>query len=252
MLKEKITKMLNEMGGGAGIEVAAEASDLSIPVSVNVSVVKGRMAVKNIKPDGTFPLSLYKFTAKGYQDGMMDVKGEVLKVTAHLPEGWKIELGKQIQAAMSAGLHEDIFKPATSKEIEKRRKALPIYVGFEIDSYSGELSDVVGGGYTRPGPGGFNVEWKDVGLKAFLEARYDVGGDIHGESFDLDGLTITVTASLNGKLGVKWYNDIFNPPDYDPDAYDSEQFGNDPETTMPEEMYWDMYWEDMEQEWKAR
>jgi len=248
MLKDKITNVLNEMGGGAGISVTCDASDLSIP-DVSVSIVKGRMVFKNISTDGTFPMTVHKFSATGYQDGMSDVKGSILTLVGQFPDNFKQELQKQIQASMS-GINEDIFKPATGKEIEKRRKSLPLTVHFEIDTYSGELSDVVGGGYSRPGPKGFMFDWKDVGLKAYLESRYDAGGNTEGESYDLEGFNIQIRGSLT-KEGQAWYMAVFNPPDYDPKDYDSEQFGNDPGTTMPEEMYWDMYWEDIAQEWGA-
>jgi len=240
MLKEKLEKMLNEMGGGAGIEVTAEAEDLKMIPEPYVTLEKGKMRFFGIDKDNSIPLTVYKFSAKGYMDGMSDVKGEVISLRGYLGQNFKTDLQAQIQNALKT-MNEDIFKPATGKEVERRRATIPATVNFEIDSYSGELRDVVGGGYMRGGPTGFTFNWEQVGVKAYIST-----GDYEAE---LEGFTMDVSGQLNGKLGVKWYKDIFQPSGYDPEDYDKDEEGN-PE--MPEDMYWDMYWEDMEQEWGAR
>ena len=225
------------MGGGAGISFTCQSEDLRME-DVAVTILNGKMKFSGINNSGEFLVSVDKFDAKGYQDGMSDVNGDVLNLTASFPPGFKENLQKQVNAVMG-NLREDVFKPASEKDITTRRKNMPITISFEIDRYSGELSDVIGGGYSRPGANGVEIEWKDVGVKAVLEMDWD------NNSAELDGFSINIYGRLNGARGISWYNAVFFPPDFDPGDYE----GND--DPVSEEMHWDMYWEDIAQEYGA-
>lgn len=186
-------RSLNE-GGGAGIIVTIKPRDVEF-ADVRIIVNKGTgdiVSASNIDlKTGKIAIKVNKFDAKGYEDGMMDVRGDLL--------------------ACEGVLDVEEFKKFAKKIIEHFGKDDEIVneeVEFQIEQltqYDSDISDTVFAGWVRGKAEGFVINDEVFNDWSLVDERiYEVSSKT-----GVVVPAISISAKLNGEEGKRFYEDVF-------------------------------------------
>jgi predicted RNA-binding protein with TRAM domain len=192
----KPKKSLKE-GGGAGINFKIKSKDIEVPSKVypevELELVDGKYKItkKNDLDKNAVDVTIDEFSALGYQDGMTNVRGDILKAWLQFEDEEFIRI------------------------VEENLSDKPKYVRITLDEIEDDFDETLWAGYVRGKlTKGMTLDDEDIGTYWNIESKNTPEEDYQTEitsEYIQSVMTIEFTEDA-----VYWYQDVFlNRPDSD-------------------------------------